>query len=66
MDGRYGGMLRDLWWLILIIVLAGIVIGIFVNVLIGLIIAGMGIVVPAYFATMRYDASGKERDRGPM
>jgi len=66
MEGRYGGMLRDLWWLILLVLIAGVVIAILVNVLIGLVIAGIGIVVPSYFATMRYDSSGKERDGGPM
>lgn len=54
-------MLRDYWWLMALVGGVGVLMCYFVAVFVGLIVVGIGLFVPLYFASMRYDDSGRER-----
>ncbi|MFN0138162.1 MAG: hypothetical protein ACKVS9_18820 [Phycisphaerae bacterium] len=61
MASRYHGMWRDLWWVILASIILGLLIAYFVAVVLGLIMMAIGVLTPLYFASLRYDKDGNQK-----
>lgn len=61
MASRYHGMWRDLWWVILASIILGLLVAYFVAVVLGLIMMAIGVLTPLYFASLRYDKDGNQK-----
>ncbi len=59
---RIKGLLRDAWWVLLIVLVAAITFGIVIQVWVGIATALIGCSMFVYFAIIRYDDTGKERE----
>ena len=57
---------RETWWLLLIVAVAAVGFGLFLDPLLGLIVPAVILPVYVYFALVRYDASGEERPDRPF
>ncbi|MFK7959389.1 MAG: hypothetical protein AB8G96_02605 [Phycisphaerales bacterium] len=62
---RLLGLLRETWWLALIVLAFSVGSGIFVDRMLGWMMAGASTVVFLYFAFVRYDDHGDEAARTP-
>lgn len=58
---RVRGLWRDAWWLLVILVVAAGIVALTVSAAIGITIGLVAIVVFVYFAILRYDDLGRER-----
>lgn len=58
---RLGGLLRDAWWIPIIIVGGSLFVGGFIHPLVGAVTFFAGLFTLGYFAILRYDDDGRER-----
>jgi hypothetical protein len=58
---RLGGLLRDAWWIPLIVVFGSLFIGGFIHPLVGVVTFVSGCLTLVYFALLRYDDEGREK-----
>jgi hypothetical protein len=64
MHMRFVGLLRDAWYLVVVIVAAGALFWFVIDPVAGVATVVLGLLTFAYFAFMRYDDTGRERDSG--
>ena len=57
---RIGGMLRDAWYLAIVLVIASIAMWIFLAPIMGVVAIVLGFATFAYFGVLRYDDDGNE------
>ena len=60
MLNRFTGLLRDAWYLLLVIVVAAVAIWFLIDPLPGIVVVILGLVTFAYFAIVRYDDDGHD------
>jgi hypothetical protein len=64
MIGRLGGLLRDCWYLMLIVLAASVLFGVVIHWFLALVVPVIFVPVFIYFAIIRYDDDGRPRASG--
>jgi hypothetical protein len=64
MHMRFVGLARDAWYLFVVLVGAGAFFWFVISPIAGVATVILGLLTFAYFAFMRYDDNGRERDSG--
>jgi hypothetical protein len=58
---RLGRLIRDTWWLLVIVAFAAVLFAWLIDPILGLVVPAVIVPVYIWFALIRYDGSGDER-----